>query len=272
MVGHGVLRVAGKVEHFHSRPGRKQGVRQLRAAHARHHNIGQEQRNVAGVCLAGFNRLGAGGRSQDPVADALQHPDGELANRFLVFDDENGLAAESSGWIRLSGRRIIRRVCDSWKIQLEGGALARFAVHPDVAPALLDHAVDGRQAQTSAFPSLLGGEERLEDVPARFGVHAMAGVAHRDHHELAGLHAGMSSGVGLIEADIGGLDGELAPGRHGVSGVHREIDHGLLDMARIGSDIPGVVRRIQHEVDILADHTPQHLLGVGDDGVHAEHA
>ena len=38
------------------------------------------------------------------------------------------------------------------------------------------------------------------------------------------------------------------------------------------SMLPASRAGLQHELDVLADQTPEHLLGVGEDGIHVEHA
>jgi hypothetical protein len=55
-----------------------------------------------------------------------------------------------------------------------------------MAAGLLDEAVHHRQAQPGAAADLLGGEERLEHARQRGRIHAVAVVAHPQHHVLAG--------------------------------------------------------------------------------------
>ncbi len=61
-----------------------------------------------------------------------------------------------------------------------------------------------------------------------------------------------------------GLDGERPALRHRVPGIHDQVDDHLLDLARIGHDLPRVVARDDHDLDVLADEAPQ-------DGGHAGH-
>ena len=86
-----------------------------------------------------------------------------------------------------------------------------------------------------ALALLLGREERLEDPLARRGVHARAGVGHREHHVGAGHDAGVSRRVGGVELHVGRLDGQLASPRHGVASVHDEVHQDLLDLPGIGA-------------------------------------
>ena len=98
---------------------------------------------------------------------------------------------------------------DAREIDLEGGAFADLAIHPDIAFALLDDAVHGGKPKPGALGTL-GGEKRLEDVRLGLGVHAHAHVADGQHHVLPRLHRSMGAGVAFVERGIGGFDGELA--------------------------------------------------------------
>ena len=66
----------------------------------------------------------------------------------------------------------------------------------------------------------------------------------------AGLELGMEVGVIRVEYDVARFDDELATLRHGVARVHRHIDDGALELARISSGWPDVAgeRRRQHDV------------------------
>ena len=109
------------------------------------------------------------------------------------------------------GRRSLsggfgHRLGHAREIEFESGSLPRFAVDPDISAGLFDHAVNRGQPQSGALAFFLGGEEGLENAAAGFGVHAVAGVAHRDHGELARLHAHVGSGVVFVEHHVGGFD------------------------------------------------------------------
>jgi len=58
----------------------------------------------------------------------------------------------------------------------------------------------------------------------------------------------MSSGVGLIEADIGGLDGEPAPAGMASRAFTARLTTALRDMAGSALMFPAFARRIQHEL------------------------
>src|SRR5207245_5266860 len=108
---------------------------------------------------------------------------------------------------------------DARQINLECRSLARLAVNPNEAFALLNNSVDGREAKASAFWSLRC-EERLEDVSLCLGVHASAGIADGKHHVFTGFKRGMQPGVTFVEHDIRGLNGQLAAVGHGIARIH----------------------------------------------------
>jgi hypothetical protein len=107
-----------------------------------------------------------------------------------------------------------------------------------VAARLLDEAVHHAEAQTAALPHVLRGEEGLEGVGRDLGRHAVAAVANRQPHVLPGLELGLRRGVVLADLDVRGLDHELAAPGHGVAGVDREIQNGVLQLPRVDATQP----------------------------------
>ena len=81
-----------------------------------------------------------------------------------------------------SGLSRRRRPSARGKYTLKVAPLARLAVDPDVAAALLDDAVDGGEPEPGALALFLGREERLEQPLLRLVVHADPAVADRQHH------------------------------------------------------------------------------------------
>ena len=74
--------------------------------------------------------------------------------------------------------------------------------HGDVAAALLDDAVDDRQAEAGAFALLLGREERLEQLGARLLVDAGAGVADAQPRVAAGAPFDVRDRCRFVELDF----------------------------------------------------------------------
>ncbi len=70
----------------------------------------------------------------------------------------------------------------------------------------------------------------------------------------------MASNVLLVQVDVAGLDGELAPGGHRVARVDDEIDDDLLDVGGISLDVPHRLRQHQSQLDVLADGALEHVV------------
>ena len=104
----------------------------------------------------------------------------------------------------------------------------------------------------------------------RLLVHAAARVRDRELDVGPGLHGHVARRVLLVELDVGGLDGELASLGHGVAGVDHEVHEHLLDLARVGQRQAEVGREHLHEVDVLAEDPPEHLLDPRGDLVQAQ--
>ena len=149
--------------------------------------------------------------------------------------------------------------------------MSRLAVHPDAAAALLDDPVDGGEPQPGALALLLGRKERLEDVGLRALVHAAAGVAHRHQHVRAGGDGEEPTGIGLVQLDVGGFDGEPPPVGHGVAGIDGQVHDHLLDLARIGKDAAQLRMENGMQFDVFPDHRMKHPLHVGHHRVELQH-
>src|SRR3989454_791412 len=130
------------------------------------------------VALEQLESLIATRRQQHGVAAGLEHPADERPDHLVVFHDEHGFGAAHGGrelepWPgRPGGFR------HAGEVDLERRPVAGFAVHPDVAVALFHDAVHRSETEPGSFALLLGGEEGLEDVALRLGVHAGARVGN----------------------------------------------------------------------------------------------
>ena len=152
---------------------------------------------------------------------------------------------------------------------VEGGAAAEFAVHLDMAAGELDDAADGGQAEAGPFARSLGGEQGLEDACPDIGGHADAGVA--DGQQDIGAGAGVIGlGIGFVERDIVGHDGEPAAFGHGVAGVDGQVQDHLLHLPRIDLDRFQCRGEDGGQQDVVADQAAQHLLRVAHSDVEVE--
>jgi hypothetical protein len=97
-----------------------------------------------------------------------------------------------------------------------------------VAATLRDNAVDGGKAQTRALARLLGGEEGLEEVGWRGRVHPDAGVAHRQPDIAPQYHPHSPVGIGLAQFHVCRLKSQPTALRHGIAGIHGQVQDHLL--------------------------------------------
>src|SRR5256885_1157007 len=163
------------------------------------------------------------------------------------------------GLVRVAGEVGLGLVRAAWLV-----------VGADIAAALLDDPVDGREAEPGAFSLRFGGEEGLEDPSSSLGTHANAGVAHREHGVGPRLHDRVLAGIRFVELHVGGFDRQLTARGHGIARIHGEIHDDLLELAAVGAHGTQVAARRRSQVDVLADHAPQHLVHVGHDLVPVE--
>src|SRR5271166_2242794 len=117
------------------------------------------------------------------------------------------------------------------EIDLERCSLAGFTVNHYVSRALLDDAIYRGQAQTSSFAGFFGGKERLEDARHGSLVHAAPSVADRKHDVFSWRYGVLLLGKGLVEFNGASFENKLAATRHGIAGIHREVDHDLVKLA-----------------------------------------
>ena len=66
-------------------------------------------------------------------------------------------------------------------------SLARCAFGEQCAVVLVDDGVGNGQSDSGAFSDLFGGEKRVENTLEVFGSDALAGIAHLNEAEVAGV-------------------------------------------------------------------------------------
>ena len=222
------------------------------------------------MCFRNTQRVHAVTRFEHQVAVAAEHFARERPHRVLVFDEQDRLPSRRGR--RIAGRR--RRDCTRpgrRQVDLERGAVPGLAVDPDVTAALLDHAVDRRQAKAAAFALLLGREERLEHARTGRRVHAFAAVADREHHVRARLDRDVRQRVRGVQFDVGSLDRQPPAGRHRIARVDREVDENLLHRRRIDRHLTQIGRERGDQLDILADQPAQQFLDLRHQRVEVDH-
>src|SRR2546426_1032055 len=150
-------------------------------------------------------------------------------------------------------RRPPRSTLFPYTTLFRSGTDTRLAVQRDLAAALLDDAVDGREPEARPPPRSFGREERLERASLDLRRHPATGVGHREHHIAAG---GTVRVLELREVDIAGLDGEPAALAHRIARIDREIDDHLLDLTGIRADLTDALGQRGRHGDVLSDQTP----------------
>ena len=135
---------------------------------------------------------------------------------------------------------------------------------------LSHHPVDHREPEPGALPGLLRGEEWLEDARLGGRVHPHAGVHDSQDRVRTGRQGLGPVGRGRLDLDAVGLDTQGAAARHGVARVHRQVHQDLLELARVGVDVPGPRSQSEEQLDVLADEPPQHPADLVDHRVEVE--
>ena len=110
--------------------------RDLRAAHARHDHVAQQEIDDPGVTVRDRHRGGSAIRLQDRVAPLAQHAGHELAEGDLVLHEEDRLRAVPRR-LRRTARRSVHRLVDPREVEAEGRSPPGGGLDGDVALALL---------------------------------------------------------------------------------------------------------------------------------------
>src|SRR6266436_1944913 len=161
---------------------------------------------------------------------------------------------------------------DLGQVDAEGRAASQLGLDRHRAAALLDDAVDRGESETRALAGLLRREERLEEVREGIRVHAGAAVADFEQDVGPGGRArGARQRRRFAGADVGGADDQPPTVRHGIAGIDGQVHDDLLDLARVGLDVPERALGHRHQVDRFPDQPLEHGLHAGHDAVQVEH-
>src|ERR1700681_198837 len=124
------------------------------------------------MLASNLNRIGRLLRRQNGIAAVGQQTTRQLPECFLVLDQQYRFrtakgSSQASVWFLPMDRFV-----DTRQIDFEGCAQSWFAVNPDMAAALANHTIDGREPQPGALALFFGGEKRLENVRLSRRVHS----------------------------------------------------------------------------------------------------
>jgi len=131
--------------------------------------------------------------------------------------------------------------------------VAGLGIHPDEPARLLDDPVHRRQTQPRPFAGRFRGEERLEDVRLRAGVHSSTRVRHGEHDVAAGLGGRVGLQVSLVHVHVGRFDGQPATSGHRVARVDRQVHDDLLELAGVDDRHAQIGSEESGELNVLSD-------------------
>lgn len=116
---------------------------------------------------------------------------------------------------------------------------------------------------------LFGSEEGLEYLRDGIPLNAAAGIADGELDIFAGGQIDSSRGS-PPNADIVGLDCQAPALRHGIAGIHRDIEQDLLGLRDIHEDVPRVMRQVGADLDGFAHEAGKHRLEIEDNIVEVQ--
>src|SRR3989441_5198005 len=121
--------------------------------------------NGAWMSIGKLNGGGAVGGLQHGVSLSLERLAGQAPEIAFILNEQNGFVPRPrfGGHDRRLNGNGFPGCTHARQVDLERSALARFAIDPDVAFALLDDTVNRGEPEAGALGSL-GSEEGLEDM------------------------------------------------------------------------------------------------------------
>ena len=135
----------------------------------------------------------------------------------------------------------------------------RLAVNFDVALGLLHEAVNLAQPQTGTFAGFFGREKRFKCAIDCFSRHSSAVVGDRNKNVLARRNAGVLLAIPLVKVGVACFNRELAPFRHGVASIEREVEQRRFQLRSICFDFPKPGCADAFQLDILAKRPDQKI-------------
>ncbi len=160
---------------------------------------------------------------QDTITQCFQHRLPNLENHVLVVHQKDRPFAVLD-LVQFRSRTFFHgRLFRCGQVNVEGGALSFFSGDIDEATVVFDDAVDRCKTQPRAFSHVLCREKGDEDLLTGRGIHTHPGIGHRNLYVSSRCTRERST-VFCVESDVLGLDVEVPTVRHGLPGVHIEIE------------------------------------------------
>ncbi len=253
MMHDGVFGIARREKDLEPRASHLGLDRELTAVHASGHDHIGEQQIDAFRTIDNRQRLGgiAGGQCVVTKTADLRHD--VFADQRVVLDNQDGLIAAFEFGDASLGGQSVRDARGLRQIKLHGGAVALFAVDPDMSVRLFDEAVDHAETEPRSLSDLLGGEERFKHLVEQAAGDSCPGVAHRNHDIVARINLAAHGGVVLVEHDILGFQRQLATVRHSVPRIQGEVQDRRRELTGIDQGRRGIVRQHRFDFDLFAE-------------------
>src|SRR5580692_5268952 len=184
------------------------------------------------------DRFGASRRREHVVAASTQYSARDFAQALFVIDDEDGFQSVQRDVLLLfrSLGATGQRVLVDRKKDIDARANAFIRIDLREAARLQDDSVDRSQAEARPFAPRFRGEKGFEGTLTYLGRHANAIVTELNA-DVRSRGSSEESPLRFGDVPRGCHDGERAAKWHGVSGIDREIEDYLFDVARIGHHV-----------------------------------
>src|SRR6266852_1981429 len=265
-----LFEVPGHINDLHARQQSFKLFGERRPSHLGHHHIRQHHLNRCAQSFRSLQRFRAVLRRKNIVTGRPQKLGSQLAHFAFVFHNEHSFRTSITP---IGFPRCLRRLhqfVGSWQINLKSCSAARMGLYPDETSALFHDAVHGRQAKPGSPAGFLGREEWLENARLGGRVHSVPRVADAYYHVRARLHRWARSRVFLVDNRVLRLDGQRAPYRHGVAGVHGQVQQHLLELSGIRFYAPERVTQSKTKLNVFPNQPSQELAHLSDQLIHVQ--
>src|SRR6478672_11877343 len=120
---------------------------------------------------------------------------------------------------------------DSRKKQRDSRTLSQMGFDLNSTSRLTHEAINHRQAQAGAFSQWFGGEEWVECAFDSLARHSATGIGYRQFDIRPWFNLQRASMLGQL--DVGRLNNDCPPLRHGVARVDAEVEQGVFKLIGI---------------------------------------
>ena len=186
-------------------------------------------------------------RSNHVEAELIEHLGRQLRHLLIVLDQQHKAAvAPAGGFVAHAGNVLFlpRDLLRARQIEIDRRAAAHGGPYANAALRLVDEAMHLGEAEARSLADLLGGEERLEDARLNLVRHADARVGNREPHVVA---------IETLVPDASAIlrrHRNHAAVRHGVAGVHGEVQDHEFKLAGVDLDGPEIVGEVELDVHV----------------------